>query len=369
MIKHTFSKEINKEFAQTLKTRVNDYFTKNNISKTANFRMVSKTLILITSYFGVFSIILFSGITNIGLLFAMWGIFGLAAAFIGSGVMHDSLHGSYSRNKFVSNLLSFSAYIVGANPKIWKIQHNVLHHSFTNIEHADDDIDARYVLRFSPFQKRRWFHRWQYVYAVFFYSLMTLIWITVKDFSRVVRYKKMGHISKGKEFYGLLLIITFQKIAYIMLFLGLPLYLLPIAPWIIVLMFISSHMISGTILSLVFQCAHITPSAQFFLQEEKEIDENWSVHQLLTTSDFARKNAVIGWLFGGLNFQIEHHLFPNICHVHYSKISPIVESTAKEFGVPYHSNQTFIGALYYHFKLLRDLGKKEALQIKPIPIV
>jgi linoleoyl-CoA desaturase len=93
------------------------------------------------------------------------------------------------------------------------------------------------------------------------------------------------------------------------------------------------------------------------------MENSWAIHQLHTTTNFANKNMMLSWYCGGLNFQVEHHLFPNICHVHYRKISPIVQATAKEFGLPYKAAPTFIDALWLHAKLLKELGRKPVLQV------
>jgi len=200
MIKYRFSPQKNLEFATTLKQRVGNYFKDNDISKSANGGMIFKSVVIIGVYMALYLAILIGGFNKISFLFLLWGLMGLAMAFIGTAVMHDALHGSYSKNRKISNMLSFSAYIVGANPRIWKIQHNMLHHTYTNIEHADGDIDPRFVLRFTPHQKRRWFHRWQYLYAPFFYSIITLIWVTFKDFTSAAGYKQMGLIKPGKDY-------------------------------------------------------------------------------------------------------------------------------------------------------------------------
>ena len=370
MIKHTFSKQKDQEFSKTLKERVNAYFKDLKIPKTANRKMVIKSVVVISLYLGVFTTILVWQQAPLYAVFGLWVMLGLGAALIGCTVMHDSLHGSYTRNKVVGRLLSFSAYMVGANPRIWQVQHNMCHHTYTNIEHADNDIGANTMLRLTPHQKRRWFHKAQHIYALALYSLMTMAWITTKDFKDLTRYTEAGFIKEGREHNRLLATIIIQKLAYFAVYLGVPILLLPHPAWMVALMFLVAHMVSGMSLAIIFQSAHVVEGTQFIEQEEQLIDENWLVHQLKTTANFAPKNKVIGWLFGGLNFQIEHHLFPTICHTHYPGISTIVRQTAKEFGMPYHSYKSFIGAARSHLKLLKQLGNQDGLAplAHPIPI-
>ena len=87
-------------------------------------------------------------------------------------------------------------------------------------------------------------------------------------------------------------------------------------------------------MSTVFQMAHVVEgAAQPLPDEDSVVHTEWAVHQLRSTSDFGRNNVFLNWYVGGLNFQIEHHLFPNISHVHYRNIAPIVEETARELGL------------------------------------
>lgn len=358
MIRYKFSKEVNREFANLLRSRVKAY-TMNADNGLMLRRMLLKSLGILAIYLVPFSLILFANVQQVGVLFALWVVMGVGKAFIGTSVMHDTLHGSYSKNRKLNTFMEFSAFLIGVYPPTWKIQHNVLHHTYTNIEHTDEDIESRYVLRFSPHQPLRWFHRGQHWYASILYSLTTLIWVTVKDYVKIIGYHRMDLIKSRSEVATHLLWLTLVRIVYFVTYLVIPIMVLPVAPWMTVLMFLSMHLVAGLILSLIFQTAHVMPTSEFLMQDEVDIEENWHVHQLLTTSNYAMKSPVITWFFGGLNFQIEHHLFPNLCHLHYPKISKIVRKTAAEFGIPYHYERSFLTALVSHFKMLKSLGRPE----------
>jgi linoleoyl-CoA desaturase len=358
MIHYKFSKHVNKEFAQTLRGRINDYFNENKISKNANSQMVGKSVFVLSLYLMPLIIMLITNISSIGILFGLWVIMGIGKAFVGTAVMHDALHGSYSKKKSINLLMGFSAFVVGANPKIWQIQHNVLHHTYTNIEHADEDIvTPSYLLRFTPNQPHKWYHKYQHIYAAFFYGISTLTWITIKDFIKVFEYRGEGLIKSKNDFNKTFTIIIIQKILYLGLFLVLPMLVLPVSPWLVVAMFVTMHFVTGLLLTLIFQTAHVMPTSEFLMQEEEEIEENWWVHQLHTTTNYATSSRFFSWMIGGLNFQIEHHLFPNICHVHYPKIASIVKNTAAEFNLPYYVQRSFRSAVMQHFSLLRKLGR------------
>ena len=360
MIHYKFSRSINQEFSDLLKRRVNDYFQENGLHRKANSEMVSKSILAFSLYLIPYFIILFAGITSTPVLFVLWILMGFGISFVGTSIMHDALHGAYSSRKSVNSLMGFSAALLGVDPTMWKIQHNVLHHTYTNIEHADEDIEPRFVLRFSPHQPKKWFHQFQHLYVWFFYSLSTVIWITAKDFVKLFKYREKGFVKAGSDFRKKLALITFRKVSYFTFFLVLPIVMLDIPVGMTLLMFFTMHLVAGMSLSLIFQPAHVIETSDFIEQDEEWINENWSVHQILTTTNFAMKSKFIYWFSGGLNFQLEHHLFPNICHVHYPEISKILQKTTAEFNLPYHTKKTFFGAVYAPLQNVKRPGKCRA---------
>ena len=358
MVRYQFSRKLNKEFAATLRQRVNGYFKDKDLSRNANTEMVTKTIFGIGVYTACYLVAMLSGSSNLILQFALWASMGFFMAFIGLTIMHDSLHGSYSRKKSINNLVGLSSVIIGASDIVWKIQHNVLHHTYTNIEDADEDIMPRFVMRFSPNQPKYWFHRFQHIYCWFFYATNTIIWTTIKDFIKLGQYKKQG-LVKPKEFPKYLVNMIFRKALYNTVFLVLPLLFLPLPTGQIMLLWLTMHVVAGITLALVFQTAHITPTSEFYVVEDGHVEENFYAHQLYTTANYSTKSKTISWLVGGLNFQVEHHLFPTVCHVHYPAISKIVKETAEEYNLPYYDIPTFWGAVGAHYRMLRHLGRAE----------
>ncbi|WP_084190388.1 MULTISPECIES: acyl-CoA desaturase [Reichenbachiella] len=304
-------------------------------------------------------------IMNVGLvttpwmLFGMYMISGLGMTGIGMGVMHDALHGSYSNKNSINKWIGYSINLIGANAAVWKIQHNVLHHTYTNIEGADDDINMPFFLRFSPNTKYHSVHKFQHIYVWFFYGFLTLIWVTVKDFVRIPRYKKMGFFTEKHEAKKQLFKTVLLKVMYYSYSLIIPLIVVPLAPWLIIVAFLAMHFMTGLFISIVFQTAHVMPSSDFPMpDEEGMIHDDWSVHQLATTSNYAPNSRLFSWFIGGLNYQVEHHLLPNVCHIHYKKLSVIVSDTAEKYGIPYHTKRTFVAAILDHFRMMRSLGVK-----------
>lgn len=362
MHKHTvrFNKKNHPDFFKELNKRVNGYFKENNISKHANLNMIFKTIFMLSLYFIPWLIMLSGVITSFWGIFFLWILMGLGMAGIGLSIMHDANHGAYSNNKNVNKLLGFIINFVGGYHVNWKIQHNVLHHSYTNVHGFDEDIDKG-VLRMSPNQEHKNIFRYQIFYAPFLYSIMTIYWAFIKDFQLLVRYNKKDLLkSQGMTFYTALAEILFHKTWYFVLFLVLPLIFVKLAWWEILIGFISMHLICGLILALIFQPAHVIEETDFFVpDEEGNVENHWAIHQMRTTSNFANKSIIFSWLIGGLNYQIEHHLFPHICHVHYRSISSIVKETAQRYDIPYHQHTTFLDAIKSHFTVLNQLGTGE----------
>ncbi|WP_299228389.1 acyl-CoA desaturase [uncultured Psychroserpens sp.] len=307
--------------------------------------------------------ILASGIVaSTSLLFVLYTISGFGMAGIGMSVMHDAIHGSYSKHKEVNTLLGYTFNLIGANATVWKIQHNVLHHTYTNINEFDDDLNSPFFLRFSPHAKHHWLNQFQHIYIWFFYAISTVFWVTIKDFVRLKRYKNIGFFNKKYEYEKIFLSIIAWKLLYYSYALVLPMLMVNQPWWLILLAFLSMHIITGLLVSIVFQIAHIMPENDFPVPDKSgNIEESWYSHQFATTSNFSPRNKFIFWFTGGLNYQVEHHLLPDVCHVHYKKISKIVSQTAQDYGFRYHVKKTLYQALVDHIQMLRLLGKKEKI--------
>jgi len=346
------------DFYNTARKRVHEYFKSTGQTKHANANMVIKTIVMIAIYIVPFILMLTGVISSTWLIVAAWVVMGIGMAGIGLSVMHDANHGAYSKHRKLNDIIGNVIWFIGGSGTNWKIQHNVLHHSFTNVEHMDEDLETIPILRFSPHKKKMNIHRFQHIYAWFFYSFMTLMWATTKDFRQLFRYKKLDLLKTQKRTYpSLLAELIAVKLMYYGLFIALPIIVLPLAWWQTFLCVLLMHFVAGFILAIIFQPAHVMPDTDFPLPDDQGNMENkWAIHQLMTTVNYAPKSKLFSWYVGGLNFQVEHHLFPNICHIHYKKISEIVKQTAEEFNLPYYSKETFLDALRAHKNFLKQLG-------------
>lgn len=345
----------NQDFYTDVKARVENYFQENDLSKNANFSMVFKTIFFFVSFVVVYGLVMLNVLPWPLMLLAA-GLLGFIIAEIGFNVGHDAIHGSYSSNPLVNKILSFSFNLLGANNYVWSITHNIVHHTYTNIPGHDEDLEPIPLIRLSTETKILKIHRFQQWYVFFFYAVATLSWVFLKDYKKFFQ-RKIGNYENKKPPLVEYVNLFASKLLYYILFLVLPLLVLSIPWWGVIIGFVAMHVVEGLILALVFQLAHVVEGPEFNdPADDGTMENNWSIHQVKTTADFSRKSHLANFLLGGLNFQIEHHLFPKICHIHYRAISGIVKETIENHGLPYYENQTFLDAVMSHMRMLKKMG-------------
>ncbi len=353
------------EFFATLKIRVDEYFTQNNLSKNANGLMYFKTALFLGGSVGLYFLILLGPFN----LYQQWGltvILGTFLAFIGFNVSHDAIHGAYSSNPTVNKIIgNYSFYFIGGSPYIWNITHNQIHHTYTNIPEHDEDIEiAPGLIRLSPLDKVNKIQKYQHVYGFLLYGLASLNWVLRKDYKKFFQ-KSIGAFDNSKHSFSEYFNLFFFKVLYYTVFIVLPLVIMDITWWQFIIGFVTMHLFMGLVLGLVFQLAHVVEGTDFpTTNAEGNIEEAWAVHQMKTTANFGTKDFLTSFLCGGLNQQVEHHLFPKICHVHYPALSDIVRQTAQEFGVPYIENKSFLSAMKSHYQMLKEFGPDAQVELK-----
>ena len=343
-------------FHSELKRRISEYFSQKGKRPTGNFKLYFKAGLLVASFIAVYIHLVFFTPP------AIWAIsesvlMGCLIAAIGFNVMHDGAHGSFSRYKWVNSLASNFANFLGASQHMWKTKHNVIHHTYTNIHGVDDDIEARPLLRLCDEQRHYGIHRYQHVYFWLAYSFLYMYWVFVSDYTKYFTGKINGtelpRMSGSTHFQ-----FWFYKASHAFLFVVLPILMVGVIPWLIG--FLSMSLVAGFVLSIVFQLAHTVEHTHFPLPDNAtgKMEDEWAIHQIKTTANFATRNKVVSWLVGGLNFQVEHHLFPKISHVHYPAISRIIKLACQEYGIQYIEYPRVRLAIASHVAYLRQLGRK-----------
>ncbi|HEV9035814.1 MAG TPA: acyl-CoA desaturase, partial [Puia sp.] len=355
MSKITFNNS-NHAFYTSLKTSVNVYFERYEKRRTGNIRLYAKAVILILTAIALYSLLLFMAMP--GLVMVICSLFlGLVLACIGFNVMHDANHGSYSSRKWVNDTLGLTLNALGGNSFIWKQKHNIVHHTYTNIDGIDDDIAKSPFIRMCSSQPWVPAHRLQHFYTPFLYAFSSMIWILFQDFEKYFR-RKIAGTPLSRMHRADHIIFWASKTGYLLFYVLIPMLLMGWQSWL--LFFLSLHIALGLTLSIVFQLAHVVEDTEFesATGDEKQIENEWAIHQVKTTSNFSPGHPIISWLVGGLNYQIEHHLFPRVSHIHYAALSKLVQRECAVFGLPYNSMPTFKAAVASHFRFIRALGRK-----------
>ncbi len=363
MPKVTFNNK-NSAFYSNLKASVDQYFSTQQLKKTGNWKLYTKSATLIPTAIGIYVTLLLFPLPTFLAIF-LCCVLGLVLASIGFNVMHDACHGSYSKHSWINDLMGLSLNALGGNSFIWKMKHNIIHHTYTNVDGVDDDIAKSPLMRQCATQKWVPAHRFQHFYVVLVYAISSFAWVVLMDFnkyfSRKVYTTPLQKMDQREH-----IIFWTSKVFYIVFYIGLPVYCVGWKAWAIG--FASMHVCLGLALALVFQLAHVVEHVEFAYVEEtdeKRIEEEWAIHQVKTTANFAPNNKIISWYVGGLNFQIEHHLFPRVSHVHYPAISKIVKETCSRFNISYNEFPTMSRALGSHFRMMKQLGRKPAVTALP----
>lgn len=346
---------VKQSFHKELKKRINDYFESTGKSLTGNKQLYVKAGVFVASFLFLYiHLVFFTPPTLWAVLECV--LLGLVVAGIGFNIMHDGAHGSFSKFKWVNNIAAFTLNLLGGSSFMWNVKHNVIHHAYTNVDGVDDDIDIQPWMRMSSNQPKLVMHRYQHFYFVFLYSMLYILWVFVLDYVKYFR-RKVGEMPLKKMDAWDHIVFWGFKFLYLFLFVLLPIYCVGLVPTIVGYLIFS--LVAGFVLSIVFQLAHTVEHTHFPVPEPDsgKLEDEWAIHQLKTTANFAPKNKFISWMVGGLNYQVEHHLFPKISHVHYPAIRKIIKQACREFDVPYLEYPKMSHAVISHVSFLKQMGR------------
>lgn len=336
-----------------LKQRVAKYFEENKIAPTGNWKLYTKAILMISLFVVIYVHVVFFTPAWYWAILECITLGGLIAG-VGFNVMHDGSHGSFSKYKWVNKIAAHSVNIMGAAHFMWNVKHNMIHHSFTNIDGVDDDIETGIFMRLAPTQKKLKLHRVQHWYFWMLYALLYLFWVFFTDYKKYFT-QKIGPVPLKKMAWYDHAGFWLTKAAHAVIFVVLPIVFCGWLAWLTG--FLVTTLLAGFVLSIVFQLAHTVEDTHFPLADEaNKMEDEFAVHQIKTTANFATRNKLVSWLVGGLNFQIEHHLFPKISHVHYPAISQIVRDVCREYQLQYIEYPTMRRAVVAHVRFLREMG-------------
>ncbi|MEQ9501727.1 MAG: acyl-CoA desaturase [Deltaproteobacteria bacterium] len=346
--------------------RADAYFETNGLSRDGGLRLAVKALVFLgwtaTAYL---LLLLWSEHwwTTVPLAISL----GLAMAGIGFSVMHDANHGAFSTSRTLNGMMRATLDVIGGSSYIWRFKHNVLHHTYPNIDGVDDDLDAGGVLRLAPTQPRRWFHRAQHLYELPVLGLLAAKWHLIDDWMFLVR-ARIGETRFPRPRGADLALLLAGKVVFFTWAVAIPVWMH--GPKLTFLVGAITSVVLGMTLGIVFQLAHVCGDALLLAppEQRERYPLAWAEHQVATTVDFATGHRFLSWYVGGLNFQVEHHLFPHVSHVHYPALARIVRETCAEFSVPLLEHATLKDALAAHFRHVAALGRPRAEAPEPAAV-
>ena len=341
-------------FQRELRRRVEALIRERGIRERDCPRMYLKTGVVLAAFALTYCLLVFAAQSWWQAL-TLALLLGLAIAEIGFNIQHDGGHKAYSNRPWVNKLMAMTLDLVGGSSYVWRWKHVVFHHMYVNVAHHDTDIDLGIFGRLSPQQPHHAVYRWQQWYLWPLYGVMVIKWHFFDDYRDVIT-GRMGVNRFPRPRGWELVLFLGGKLTFMALAFGIPLLFHPL--WTVLLFYVITVGVVGVVLSVVFQLAHAVEEARFPAPQPgtSRMQQPWAVHQVETTVDFARDDRLVSWLVGGLNFQIEHHLFPTLSHVNYPAIAGVVERTCREFQVPYAANPSFRGAVASHFRWLKRMG-------------
>ena len=349
------------QFAKALRIAIATYFKENNISKYGNREMHIKTIFAAVAWLGVYALIMSNALShNLLLLWGGFTLLGYVNIFIAFNIGHDACHNAYSANMKVNKRMSYAMNFIGANSYLFRMMHNA-HHQYVNIHGTDVTLETHGLFRFTPDEPYKPIHRFQHIYTPILYSLAAIHWTIVKDFKWFFGETHIGNNKHIKHSNNEFTILVLSKVVHFGLHVALPLIFLDAAWWAILLGYVFVQFLPGLTFALIFQVTHIYEGTHYPMpDDEGNIENNYAIHVMETTADFARKSRIGSWLMGGINIHVIHHIMPGVCHVHYPALTKILIKVANDHGIEYHENKTFGEALKKHMKMLKLLSKPDA---------
>ena len=344
-------------FPKVLRSRLDRFFADRNISPKADRTMRVKIAIglavLVSAWIALYTLR-----PSSWEFIALYLLGGLAQTFLLLNIAHDSNHNAISSRPHVNKTLNYVFDLCGMSSYMWRILHHRGHHSCINLQGEDDALSGRGILRFTPHERRAPWHRFQHIYALFVYAMFSLDYVFFRDF-QCFFFPAHEYLRRTRHSLREYAILFAGKGFYLTYMLILPVMVLGKSPLLVAGAFLLVHLIVGLTVSLVFQTTHSVDST-YFPSNRGEFD-NGIYHIFATTADYATTNPLVGWLVGGLNHHIVHHLCPYVCHTHYAPLTRIVKETAEEYGIPYRQHPTMSGAIKHHLLLLKQLGNQDQL--------
>ncbi|WP_299677335.1 fatty acid desaturase [uncultured Dokdonia sp.] len=347
-------------FYKYLRAEVNSYFKNSSFTKKATSFWYIKAWSLISMYVITYSCLLVFG-KHTSIVLISYAVLGILAILLGLNVGHDAAHGSISKNQAVNRRYAIVFDLLGGNSYIWRIRHIYAHHPYPNVIGFDSDIKQSKLVRIFPKDVFLKFHKFQHIYTpILLIFSYTLNWFLIRDFKDFYE-EQFGKKIIKKHPRGTFRKIILCKCLYISFIFFIPLSVIGISSTVF-LGFLLMNIFSGIIISVALVSTHVGDHHEFPTpNKEGDFEHTWSTHQIITTSDFCTNSTLANFFFGGFNHHVIHHLFPEINHVHYVNITPVLRKTALAFHVNYRAEENLFRVFKSHINLLKREGYEHGL--------
>jgi linoleoyl-CoA desaturase len=351
------------EFYATVRRGVEDYFRRTAKSRYADGTLIAKGVVYLGVALGAYGLILTGWFGAWGMLL-LANVYGIAALLLGINVGHDGAHAAISRHRWINQTVLYASFVlIGADPYLWQMRHVRSHHIFPNVNGCDIDIDSNLFLRLSPNHPKRWYQRYQHLYAPFVFWLVDIHTVFVQDLHYLFK-RELANMVDIRHPPSAYFSFIACKVVFVGLIFVIPVLVLPIPWWEVLLGALLMSFVSSCAFVYLLIGTHFCEEATFpETDAHGVIEHDWATHAMLTSLDWSPYSRLAHVIAGGSNAHAAHHLFPNVSHVHYRAISRIIHTAAVECGVP-HNVSTLPRMIRSHFRFLKRMGMAEA---RPAP--
>ena len=283
------------------------------------------------------------------------GVLVLGLVAVGTSIMHDANHDSFSGRRWLNRVLAYTSDTLGASSWLWRIQHNSLHHGNANVAGFDADIALFPFARLAPSQRWHFWYRGQHIYMWPLYGFLALKNLLVSDLLAMITGRLDRQPIRQPRRPSVIVRITLGKLAHLGWAVVIPLMFNPW--WAVLAFYLGCSWLVGFLLAIIFQLAHCVDVTTMFDETAPRRGDDFTAHQLRTTADISSPVPVLGhvfrWLVGGLDHQIEHHLAPRLPHTLYPRTAERFRAACHDHGITYHLHPGVWSALRSHTRWLR----------------
>jgi linoleoyl-CoA desaturase len=290
---------------------------------------------------------------------ALWMALGLGMFLVALSLAHDASHAAAVRSSRGNAVLSYVYDLVGVSSWLTNWEHVESHHLAMNVLPLDVAVgdDVWPALRIHPDAPWRPWHRFQHLYFPFVYCLATLQKWLVLDF--LVLWRRRKEVAALPDRYRKVAVMIAFKLLVLSYVAVIPAAVLRLSAWELAAGVLSMHLVPGLVVAFAFQVTHINDTSAFpSLDGKGRLPGSWSLHVLKTTADVAPRSRLLGFVSGGLNTHVVHHLLPNVSHVHLRELTPVIAARARELGAPYRVHPSLGAALRSHVRALKAFGAR-----------